>query len=77
MRSCSVQCMSNSITDKPIVQVNTKAWRAALKRAGMEDFRWLTKRGESGWNAQRNATPVGSMYACSGGLMHPCEGGAS
>lgn len=25
---------------KPIVQVNTKAWRAALKRAGIEDFRW-------------------------------------
>ena len=24
----------------PIVQVNTKAWRAALKRAGIEDFRW-------------------------------------
>ncbi|PJI97294.1 site-specific recombinase XerD [Acidovorax sp. 69] len=25
---------------KPIVQVNTKAWRAALKRADIEDFRW-------------------------------------
>ncbi len=25
---------------RPIVQVNTKAWRAALKRAGIEDFRW-------------------------------------
>lgn len=25
---------------KPIVQVNAKAWRAALKRAGIEDFRW-------------------------------------
>ncbi len=24
----------------PIVQVNTKAWRAALKRAGIDDFRW-------------------------------------
>lgn len=24
----------------PIVQVNTKAWRAALQRAGIEDFRW-------------------------------------
>ena len=24
----------------PIVQVNTKAWRNALKRAGIEDFRW-------------------------------------
>ena len=25
---------------KPIVQVNTKAWRNALTRAGIEDFRW-------------------------------------
>lgn len=25
---------------QPIVQVNTKAWRNALQRAGIEDFRW-------------------------------------
>ena len=25
---------------KPVGQVNTKAWRAALKRAGIENFRW-------------------------------------
>jgi hypothetical protein len=25
---------------KPIVQVNTKAWRNALQRAGIFDFRW-------------------------------------
>jgi len=25
---------------KPIGQVNTKAWRLALKRVGIEDFRW-------------------------------------
>ena len=25
---------------KPIVQVNTRAWRKALTRAGIEDFRW-------------------------------------
>jgi integrase len=24
----------------PVEQVNTKAWRHALKRAGIEDFRW-------------------------------------
>lgn len=24
----------------PVVQVNTKAWRNALMRAGIEDFRW-------------------------------------
>ena len=25
---------------KPVIQVNTKAWRAALVRAGIENFRW-------------------------------------
>lgn len=25
---------------RPIVRVNTKAWRNALKRVGIEDFRW-------------------------------------
>jgi len=25
---------------KPVKQVNTKAWKKALKRAGIEDFRW-------------------------------------
>lgn len=25
---------------EPVVQVNTKAWRNALQRAGMVDFRW-------------------------------------
>jgi integrase len=25
---------------KPVVQVNTKAWRKALQRAGIHDFRW-------------------------------------
>ncbi|MEB0165515.1 tyrosine-type recombinase/integrase, partial [Glaciimonas sp. CA11.2] len=25
---------------KPVIQVNTKAWRLALVRAGIENFRW-------------------------------------
>ena len=25
---------------KPLGQVNTRAWRAALRRAGIDDFRW-------------------------------------
>jgi integrase len=29
-----------SYKGKPIIQVNTKAWYKALKRAGIEDFRW-------------------------------------
>ena len=32
-RGCSVQ-------GRPINQANTKAWKGALKRAGIEDFRW-------------------------------------
>ena len=29
-----------SYRGKPIKQLNTKAWRKALARAGIEDFRW-------------------------------------
>ena len=29
-----------SFRGKPITQVSTKAWYAALHRAGIEDFRW-------------------------------------
>lgn len=29
-----------SFKGNPIIQVNTKAWHKALKRAGIEDFRW-------------------------------------
>ncbi|MCE7914604.1 MAG: site-specific integrase [Nitrosomonas sp. PRO4] len=29
-----------SYKGRPIIQVNTKAWYKALKRAGIEDFRW-------------------------------------
>jgi integrase/recombinase XerD len=32
--------MSSPYGDKPIRQENTKARKAALKRAGIEDFRW-------------------------------------
>ena len=29
-----------SFRGKPVRQVNIKAWRSALKRVGIEDFRW-------------------------------------
>jgi len=35
-----MRCDFFTYRGKPISQVNTKAWRRALKRTGIEDFRW-------------------------------------
>lgn len=44
--------------DKPIGQVNTKAWKAALKRSGIVDFRWHNLRHTwASWHVQ-SGTPL-------------------
>ena len=43
---------------KPVTQVNTKAWRAALQRAGIEGFRWHDLRHTwASWHVQAG-TPL-------------------
>jgi integrase len=43
---------------KPVRQVNTKAWRAALRRVGIEDFRWHDLRHTwASWHVQ-SGTPL-------------------
>src|SRR6476620_4214211 len=47
-----------SFRGKPVRQVNTKAWRTALKRVGIEDFRWHDLRHTwASWHVQAG-TPL-------------------
>lgn len=51
---------------EPITQVGTKAWRAALQRAGIEDFRWHDLRHTwASWHAQ-NGTPMNVLQELGG-----------
>jgi len=51
---------------KPITQVNTKAWREALKRAGITDFRWHDLRHTwASWHAQ-GGTPQSVLQELGG-----------
>lgn len=51
---------------KPIGQVNTKAWRSALQRAGIENFRWHDLRHTwASWLVQ-NGTPLYDLQEMGG-----------
>jgi integrase len=50
-----------SYRGKPVRQVNTKAWRATLKRLGIEDFRWHDLRHTwASWHVQAG-TPLHAL----------------
>ena len=55
-----------SFRKRPIKQVSTKSWYAALERAGIVDFRWHDSRHTwASWHVQ-NATPLHALQELSG-----------
>jgi len=55
-----------SFRGNPVIQVNTKAWRAALERCGIEDFRWHDLRHTwASWHVQRG-TPLNVLQELGG-----------
>ena len=55
-----------SYQGKPIIQVSTKAWYAALERAGIKDFRWHDLRHTwASWHVQ-NGTPLFALQEMGG-----------
>ena len=51
---------------KPLVQVNTKAWRVAVQKAGLQDFRWHDLRHTwASWHAQAG-TPLNVIQEMGG-----------
>jgi integrase len=55
-----------SFRGQPVVQLSTKAWYAALERAGIEDFRWHDLRHcWASWHVQ-NGTPLFALQELGG-----------
>ena len=55
-----------SFKGRPIIQVSTKAWYAALQRAGIEDFRWHDLRHTwASWHVQQG-TPLFALQELGG-----------
>lgn len=56
----------SSFRDKPVVQVSTKAWYAALERARINEFRWHDLRHTwASWQVQ-NGTPLFALQELGG-----------
>lgn len=55
-----------SFRGRPITQVSTKAWYAALEKAGIEDFRWHDLRHTwASWHVQQG-TPLSALQEMGG-----------
>ena len=55
-----------SFRGQPVVQLSTKAWYAALRRAGIEDFRWHDLRHTwASWHVQ-TGTPLFALQELGG-----------
>ena len=67
MHTCLVQTVGRGATKgAPITQVSTKAWYAALERAGIVDFRWHDLRHVwATWHVQ-NGTPLFALQELGG-----------
>jgi integrase len=68
VRSQFGKCQSHvfSYRGRPVSVVNNKAWQAALKRAGIEDFRWHDLRHTwASWHAQAG-TPLNVLQELGG-----------
>jgi integrase len=68
VRSQFGQCQSHvfSYRGKPVTVVNNKAWQSALKRAGIENFRWHDLRHTwASWHAQAG-TPLNVLQELGG-----------
>ena len=51
---------------EPVTRANNKAWRKALKRAGIEDFRWHDLRHCFATNHVTNGTPLNTLQELGG-----------